>query len=115
MFMGLFEPRTRQVTRQEASASRQAAIKGGESGLFSAVLGSTMGRFQANSAILARLCPRVAQLIVIAGACLPNLLFAAQHVPPSIVTQPSSLAIPVGQNASFSVTAAGSAPLGYQW
>ena len=34
---------------------------------------------------------------------------------PSIVTQPQSLTVLPGQNASFSVSAGGSAPLSYQW
>lgn len=36
-------------------------------------------------------------------------------VPPSIVTPPQSLTVSNGLNASFSVVAAGSAPLAYQW
>ncbi len=34
---------------------------------------------------------------------------------PSIVTQPQNLTVLPGQNASFTVIAGGSAPLGYQW
>ena len=36
-------------------------------------------------------------------------------VPPSITTQPQSTSVQVGQGASFSVAATGTAPLGYQW
>ena len=36
-------------------------------------------------------------------------------VPPTISSQPSSVSIPVGQTATFSVAASGSAPLTYQW
>src|SRR5271156_580187 len=35
--------------------------------------------------------------------------------PPSIVTQPVSQTVTVGQTAAFSVTATGTAPLSYQW
>jgi hypothetical protein len=35
--------------------------------------------------------------------------------PPGIVSQPSPRSVLVGQNASFSVIASGTAPLGYQW
>jgi hypothetical protein len=35
--------------------------------------------------------------------------------PPSITTQPVSADVTAGQTATFSVTAAGTAPLGYQW
>jgi glucose/arabinose dehydrogenase len=34
---------------------------------------------------------------------------------PSISSQPASITVAAGQTASFSVTASGSAPLGYQW
>jgi MYXO-CTERM domain-containing protein len=36
-------------------------------------------------------------------------------VAPTITTQPASLTVTAGNNASFSVVAAGSAPLTYQW
>ena len=36
-------------------------------------------------------------------------------IPPSISVQPSGLTVFVGASATFSVTAAGSAPLSYQW
>src|SRR5439155_468329 len=36
-------------------------------------------------------------------------------VPPSITTQPQSLTVTQTQDAAFSVTAAGTAPLSYQW
>ncbi len=35
--------------------------------------------------------------------------------PPTIITQPVSQTVAVGNNASFSVTAGGTAPLSYQW
>src|ERR1700722_2966655 len=37
------------------------------------------------------------------------------NVPPSITTQPVSQTVTVGQTATFSVVAAGTAPLSYQW
>ena len=36
-------------------------------------------------------------------------------VPPSITSQPSNQIVVAGSNATFQVTAAGTAPLGYQW
>jgi hypothetical protein len=39
----------------------------------------------------------------------------APEVPPSIVTQPQSQSVTAGQTASFSVVAAGTAPLTFQW
>lgn len=38
-----------------------------------------------------------------------------QPVPPSITQQPASLSVTAGQGASFTVAAAGTAPLSYQW
>lgn len=35
--------------------------------------------------------------------------------PPSIVQQPANVTVAAGQSASFTVTAAGAAPLAYQW
>ncbi len=37
------------------------------------------------------------------------------HSPPSIITQPASRTVLAGNNAIFSVVAAGDPPLGYQW
>jgi GH25 family lysozyme M1 (1,4-beta-N-acetylmuramidase) len=37
------------------------------------------------------------------------------NIPPSITTQPSSQTVNQGQSATFSVVAAGTAPLSYQW
>jgi hypothetical protein len=36
-------------------------------------------------------------------------------VPPAILAQPLSQSVPPGSNATFTVTASGTAPLGYQW
>ncbi len=35
--------------------------------------------------------------------------------PPAILSQPANEMVPVGQNATFSVSASGAQPLGYQW
>jgi hypothetical protein len=44
-----------------------------------------------------------------------SLMPAAGATPPTIATQPSSQSVLLGQNASFSVTATGLAPLLYRW
>ena len=44
-----------------------------------------------------------------------NLAFAATATAPVITTQPSSQIVTAGQSASFSVIAAGTSPLSYQW
>lgn len=51
------------------------------------------------------------QAIAVAGAlgkCQPQ-------APPSIVSQPHGLTVPVGTSATFIVSAVGSSPLAYQW
>ncbi len=49
------------------------------------------------------------------GSVTSNTASLTVNVPPSITTQPSSATITAGQTATFSVTAAGTAPLTYQW
>jgi Immunoglobulin domain/PQQ enzyme repeat len=44
-----------------------------------------------------------------------TLTVKAAATTPSITTQPSNRTVPMGQTATFSVTAAGTAPLTYQW
>ncbi len=44
-----------------------------------------------------------------------SLAVTAAVVPPSILVQPAAVSVAPGGSASFSVTAAGSAPLSYQW
>jgi glucose/arabinose dehydrogenase len=49
------------------------------------------------------------------SSLLYRLVYTPQATAPTISSQPSSLNIPVGQPATFSVTANGTAPLSYQW
>ena len=49
------------------------------------------------------------------GATLSVAAPAPAATAPSITTQPASLSVGVGQTATFTVTAAGTAPLTYQW
>ena len=44
-----------------------------------------------------------------------QLTVTAVPVPPAITTQPANVTVAVGQTATFSVTATGTAPLAYQW
>jgi hypothetical protein len=44
-----------------------------------------------------------------------TLTVQASVVAPTLITQPASLTVAVGQTATFSVTASGTAPLTYQW
>jgi glucose/arabinose dehydrogenase len=46
---------------------------------------------------------------------LYRLVYTPQAIAPTISSQPSTLNLPVGQSATFSVTANGTAPLSYQW
>lgn len=45
----------------------------------------------------------------------PVLLHVSRRIAPSITTQPASQTVTTGQTATFSVVAAGTAPLNYQW
>jgi hypothetical protein len=49
------------------------------------------------------------------GRVAATLTANAASVAPSITTQPTSQTVTVGQTASFSVSATGTAPLSYQW
>jgi hypothetical protein len=60
--------------------------------------------------------------VIVSNGTLPNATSAAatltvnaSAVAPSITTQPQSAAVTVGQTATFSVVATGTAPLSYQW
>jgi len=49
------------------------------------------------------------------GSVTSDVVSLSLLVPPSIVTQPRSQVIPPGSNVTFTVLAAGAAPLSYQW
>jgi len=49
------------------------------------------------------------------GSVTSNAATLTVNGPPSIISQPASKTVIAGQTATFSVTAAGSAPLNYQW
>jgi hypothetical protein len=50
-----------------------------------------------------------------AGIITSNAAILTVNAPPTITSQPSNLTVIVGQTATFSVTATGTAPLVYQW
>ena len=49
------------------------------------------------------------------GSATSNAAILSVNVPPTITTQPVNVTVTVGQTATFSVTATGTAPLSYQW
>jgi hypothetical protein len=51
----------------------------------------------------------------VAGSVTSATASLTVNVPPSITTQPATQTVNQGQNATFSVVAAGTAPLSYQW
>src|SRR6266436_249797 len=57
------------------------------------------------------------QSMTVDGANVTGVNFTANAAPvaPTITTQPASQTVTAGQNASFSVTATGTAPLTFQW
>jgi hypothetical protein len=50
-----------------------------------------------------------------AGSITSSVATLTVNVPPGIASPPQSQTVPVGSNATFSVTASGTAPLSYQW
>ena len=50
-----------------------------------------------------------------AGTVTSNAAILTVNAPPAITSQPANQSVIVGQTASFSVTATGTAPLSYQW
>src|SRR5437667_75328 len=51
----------------------------------------------------------------LAGSVTSTAATLTVNSPPTITSQPASRTVTAGQTASFSVTATGTAPLGYQW
>jgi uncharacterized repeat protein (TIGR02543 family) len=51
----------------------------------------------------------------VAGSTTSSNVVLVVNVPPAIAVQPLDTAVVAGQDASFSVTATGTAPLAYQW
>ena len=49
------------------------------------------------------------------GAATSSIVALTVNVPVYIITQPQSVTVPPGSNASFSVTAGGNTPFSYQW
>jgi hypothetical protein len=54
-------------------------------------------------------------VVTVAGAASNGMSFTVTNTAPSITTQPANVVVTSGQTATFSVLAAGSAPLSYQW
>jgi hypothetical protein len=77
-----------------ASYTTPATVSGDNNANFRVIVSNTAGSMTSSSAILTVL---------------------ALPVGPSITTQPANQAVNVGQTATFSVAAAGTAPLTYQW
>ena len=50
-----------------------------------------------------------------AGTVTSTTATLTVNVPPAITTQPANQTVPVGQTATFTVAATGTAPLSYQW
>ena len=51
----------------------------------------------------------------VASSVTSNVATLTVNVPPSITTQPANQSVTVGQTATFTVVASGTAPLSYQW
>ncbi len=57
----------------------------------------------------------VSNSLGVVTSAVATLTVSTNGMPPGILTQPQSLSVEVGQNANFTVTANGTAPLKYQW
>jgi Immunoglobulin I-set domain len=77
-----------------ASYTTPAAVSGDNGATFRVIVSNAAGSATSNSA---------------------TLIVNASPVAPSISTQPANQAVTVGQTATFSVVAAGTPPLAYQW
>jgi PKD repeat protein len=51
----------------------------------------------------------------VAGSATSTVALVTVLVPPNVATAPASQSVPVGSNATFTVSATGTAPLNYQW
>jgi subtilisin family serine protease len=85
---------------------------------FTAIGGATNSTYTLSAAALGDAC--LYRCVVSMGACATPSAAARLSVLPAdsgpvITRQPSSLTVTPGQPASFTVTAAGAAPLSYQW
>jgi len=68
-----------------------------------------------NAVVDIRVGPEGALYYLARGANAIGKITFPTSQPPSIASQPSSVTVPVGGNATFTVSASGSAPLSYQW
>jgi alpha-tubulin suppressor-like RCC1 family protein len=101
----------------EATGSAPLAIQWMRSG--AAIVGANSARYSTPATQLAddgaTFSATVANAAGTATSASADLRVTAATEPPSIVSMPQSLSVNVGQTASFSVTAAGTGPLVYQW
>src|SRR5262249_32476579 len=79
------------------------------------IAGATASSYTRPSAQLADTGSYSVVVTNVAGAITSAAASLTVNVPPSISAQPQSLTVTQGLNASFSVTAIGTQPLGYQW
>lgn len=78
-----------------SSYETPAAVSGDNGSSFSVVITNTAGSLTSNAAVLT--------------------VTSSSPTAPTIVTQPASQTVSLGQSATFSVVASGTAPLTYQW
>jgi hypothetical protein len=79
---------------------------------------SLLGIFRASPTTMRRTIFSIAPVLISVGSLLTGC-GSGPTTPPSqavlITVQPLSQIVPVGQTATFTVTATGTAPLSYQW
>jgi hypothetical protein len=80
-----------------------------------AIFGATSSSFSRTNAQTSDAGNYSVQVSNLAGVAISSNATLSILVPPSITTQPISLAVAAGSNAAFSVSASGTLPLSYQW
>ena len=77
--------------------------------------GATASNYTRVSAQLADIGNYVVIVTNVAGAVTSSIATLSVNIPPSILAPPQNATVTQGQDATFNVTAGGTAPLGYQW
>jgi hypothetical protein len=80
-----------------------------------AIAGATTTSFTVTSAQPANQGNYAVVVTNVAGSVTSAVAVLTVLVPPSVTTQPVNQTNPVGSTASFTLTASGTSPLGYQW
>ncbi|HEY0456615.1 MAG TPA: lamin tail domain-containing protein, partial [Verrucomicrobiae bacterium] len=79
------------------------------------LIGATNSSFTVTNAQVANQGPYTIVALSASGSVTSQVATLSVSLPPNITSQPQSQTVAIGSNATFSVTATGTAPLQYQW